>query len=60
MDINVYGTINAQTSEGIAARAAQVKDVAMNRMQSELNQIFNAKNNVAASYANETLTITIT
>lgn len=60
MDINVYGTINAQTSDGIAARAAQVKDVAMNRMQSELNQIFNAKNNVAASYANETLTITIT
>ncbi len=60
MDINVYGTINAQTSDGVAARAAQVKDVAMNRMQSELNQIFNAKNNVAASYANETLTITIT
>lgn len=60
MDINVYGTINAQTSDGIAARAAQVKDVTMNRMQSELNQIFNAKNNVAASYANETLTITIT
>ena len=60
MDINVYGTINAQTSDGIAARAAQVKDVAMNRMQAELNQIFNAKNNVSASYANETLTITIT
>lgn len=60
MDINVYGTINAQTSDGIAARAAQVKDVAMNLMQSELNQRFNAKNNVAASYANETLTITIT
>ena len=40
-DIKVYGTLHAQTGDGIVARAAQIKDANLNKTQQELNATFN-------------------
>ena len=40
-DIKVYGTLHAQTGDGIVARAAQIKDANLNKTQQELNAKFN-------------------
>jgi hypothetical protein len=40
-DIKVYGTLHAQTGDGIVARAAQIKDTNLNKTQQELNAAFN-------------------
>lgn len=40
-DIKVYGTLHAQTGDGIVARAAQIKDANLNKTQQELNAAFN-------------------
>jgi len=40
-DIKVYGTLHAQTGDGIVARAAQIKDANLNKTQQELNAEFN-------------------
>lgn len=36
-DINVYGTLNAQTGEGVVARAQQIYDEAKGKFQSAIN-----------------------
>lgn len=35
--INIYGTLFAATADGIIAEASQIKDVALNKMQDEIN-----------------------
>lgn len=35
--INIYGTLFAATADGIIAEASQIKDVALNKMQNEIN-----------------------
>lgn len=39
-DIKVYGTLHAQTGDGIVARAAQIKDTNFNKTQQEINAQF--------------------
>lgn len=41
-DIKVYGTLHAQTGDGIVARAAQIKDANLNKTQEEINAEFQA------------------
>lgn len=35
--INIYGTLFAATADGIIVEASQIKDVALNKMQDEIN-----------------------
>ena len=58
-DIKVYGTLHAQTGDGVVARAAQIKDEDANLMQSAINQRVLAMNNVGISVSGTTLTISI-
>lgn len=56
-DIKVYGTLHAQTGDGVVARAAQLYDTALGAFQSELNQQFSS-GGVTFDVSNEILFIT--
>ena len=58
-DIKVYGTLHAQTGDGVVARAAQILDEEANLMQSVINQRVLGMNNVGVSISGTTLTISI-
>lgn len=42
-DINIYGTLNNATPEGVIARAEQIKDVELDKKQSVINKEINTK-----------------
>ena len=56
-DINIYGTLNSRTGDGVAARAAQIYDQEEGKFQSELNQEFKKGKNVEFEVQDETLII---
>lgn len=56
-DINIYGTFNSRTGDGVVARAEQIYDQAEGKFQSELNQEFKNGKNVEFEVQDETLII---